>query len=114
MSATEESRKRECPSRHVSHPVSLSAACPVCQRTLPPLPHGFYLSVSRWVFDAAAPPPPPPDVVLSTPRALSLRATLGGFMVDPDLPLTPFRSILKTGNRDCVHPRIRAPSDPLI
>lgn len=61
-SATEASRKRECPSRHVSQPVSSSAAaaaaCPVCQRAPPALPHGFYLSVSRWVFDALRPPPP--------------------------------------------------------
>lgn len=40
-------------------------------------------------------PPPPLDVVLSTPRAFSLWAILGGFMVGPDLPLIPFRSILK-------------------
>lgn len=66
VSVTEASRKRECPSLHVSHPASLSASpvpCPVCQRAPPGLPHGFYLSVSRWVLML-----PPSDVVLSTSR----------------------------------------------
>lgn len=60
-----------------------------------------YLMVFIYTFHVGflmpCPPPPAPplDVVLSTPRAFSLWAILGGFMVGPDLPLISFRSILK-------------------
>lgn len=58
-----------------------------------------YLMVFIYPFHVGflmpCPPAPPLDVVLSTPRAFSLWAILGGFMVGPDLPLISFRSILK-------------------
>ena len=69
--------------------VCLPVPHPLCQQAQPDLPHGFYLSVSRWVLML-----PPSDVVLSTSRVL-LWAILGGFMVGPDLPLISYRSILK-------------------
>lgn len=95
MSVTEASRKRECPSLHVSHPASLSASpvpCPLSSLSASPA------RVTSWFlfihftlgFDAA-----PLWCGVKYLQGFLLWAILGGFMVGSDLPLISFRSILK-------------------